>query len=120
MQAWTGTRTLTEVAERFDECGVCWGPYQTFTELVETDRRCSPDAGLFIEVDQPGIGPYLTPVSPLAPVGAGGRPAAGGRDAVAPVLGEHTDEVLAGWLGLSAAEIGRLHDAGVIAGSDFG
>jgi len=66
------------------------------------------------------FGPYLTPVSPLAPVGAGGRPAAGGRDAVAPVLGEHTDEVLAGWLGLSAAEIGRLHDAGVIAGSDFG
>ena len=119
MQAWTGTRTLTEVAERFDRCGVCWGPYQTFTELVETDRRCSPDAGLFIEVDQPGIGPYLTPVSPLAPIGAGGRPMTdGGRDAVAPVLGEHTDEVLAGWLGLSAAEIGRLHDIGVVAGSD--
>ena len=121
MQAWTGTRPFTEVAERFDGCGVCWGPYQTFTELVETDPRCSPDAGLFIEVDQPGIGPYLTPVSPLAPIGVGGRPTSdGGRNGVAPVLGEHTDEVLAGWLGLSAAEIGRLHDAGVVAGSDSG
>ncbi len=119
MQAWTGTRPFVEVAERFDGCGVCWGPYQTFTELVETDPRCSPDAGLFMEVDQPGIGPYLTPMSPLA-LGEAGDPGtdAGGRGTVAPVLGEHTDEVLAGWLGLSAGEIGRLHDAGVVAGPD--
>jgi 2-methylfumaryl-CoA isomerase len=33
-----------------------------------------------------------------------------------PALGEHTDSVLAGLLGLSAAEIGRLHDAGIAAG----
>jgi 2-methylfumaryl-CoA isomerase len=32
------------------------------------------------------------------------------------VLGEHTDEVLAGVLGLSEHEIGRLHDEGVVAG----
>jgi 2-methylfumaryl-CoA isomerase len=31
-------------------------------------------------------------------------------------LGEHTDEILADELGLSAAEIGALHDAGVVAG----
>jgi 2-methylfumaryl-CoA isomerase len=34
----------------------------------------------------------------------------------APKLGEHTDEVLAGVLGLSGAEIGRLHDSGLVAG----
>jgi 2-methylfumaryl-CoA isomerase len=34
----------------------------------------------------------------------------------APVLGEHTDQVLAELLGLSDTEIGRLHDAGVVAG----
>ena len=34
----------------------------------------------------------------------------------APVLGEHTDEILAGVLGLGGAEIGRLHDAGIVAG----
>ena len=33
----------------------------------------------------------------------------------APLLGEHTDEVLAGVLGLSEGEIGKLHDAGVVA-----
>jgi 2-methylfumaryl-CoA isomerase len=30
----------------------------------------------------------------------------------------HTDEVLADVLGLSGAEIGRLHDDGLVAGSD--
>ena len=34
----------------------------------------------------------------------------------APLLGEHTEEVLAGVLGLSDGEIGRLHDDGVVAG----
>jgi len=34
----------------------------------------------------------------------------------APLLGQHTDEVLSGVLGMTGAEIGRLHDAGVVAG----
>ena len=115
LQAWTGTRSFSEVAGRFDGCGVCWGPYQTFTELVETDPRCSPDAGLFVEVGQPGIGPYLSPVSPLVLGEARDSGTDSGvRGAVAPVLGEHTDEVLAEWLGLSSADIGRLHDAGIV------
>ena len=136
MQAWASGRTMAEAAERLDGCGVCWGPYQTFTELVESDPRCSPAAGLFREVDQPGIGTYLAPVSPLvmtagtsdrdgpAPastsdglVGGGGPAADGAGDGlVAPVLGQHTDEVLAEWLGLSGSDIGRLHDRGVVSG----
>jgi 2-methylfumaryl-CoA isomerase len=36
----------------------------------------------------------------------------------APRLGQHTDEVLAEVLGLSSGEIGRLHDAGIVAGAD--
>ena len=118
MQVWTGSRTLAEAAERFDACGVCWGPYQTFEQLVTSDPRCSPDAGLFSEVHQPGIGTYLAPVSPLVPVGNDAADAAGAGDAAAaPVLGEHTDEVLAEWLGLSGAEIARLHDDAVVAGA---
>ena len=34
----------------------------------------------------------------------------------APRLGEHTDEILADLLGLDSGEIGRLHDAGIVAG----
>ena len=72
-------------------------------------------------MDQPGIGQYLAPVSPLTPTDVGGwTMSEGGMGAVAPVLGENTDEVLAEWLGLSSAEIGRLHDEGVVSGADGG
>jgi 2-methylfumaryl-CoA isomerase len=36
--------------------------------------------------------------------------------APAPVLGEHTDQVLEAVLGLSVREIGELHDRHIIAG----
>ncbi|MFM2130766.1 MAG: hypothetical protein RL477_2312, partial [Pseudomonadota bacterium] len=36
----------------------------------------------------------------------------------APVLGADTDRVLAEVLGLPEGEIGRLHDAGIVAGPD--
>ncbi|HVH79906.1 MAG TPA: 2-methylfumaryl-CoA isomerase, partial [Stellaceae bacterium] len=66
---------------------------------------------LFAEVDQPGIGSYLAPGLPLDFSAAPRQPTR-----PAPLLGQHTDQVLAEVLGLSAVEIGRLHDAGVAAG----
>ena len=56
-----------------------------------------------------------------------GRPEAGQDGAMnrpslptrlAPRLGEHTDIVHAEVLGLSPAEIARLYDAGIVAGTD--
>ena len=38
-----------------------------------------------------------------------------GRVTPAPKLGQHTDEVLAQVLGMSGAEIAKLHDAKVVA-----
>lgn len=65
---------------------------------------------MFAAVDHPGIGPLLTPASPLD-FSSAERVAA----ARAPRLGEHTDEILAE-LGLGGNEIGRLHDRGIVAG----
>ncbi|HEU0128382.1 MAG TPA: CoA transferase [Pseudonocardiaceae bacterium] len=112
IEPWVGSRTLSEVRKIFDAHEVCWGPYQTFAELVTTDPRCSPSNPMFAAVDQPGIGTYLMPGSPLD-FSATDRV----RPAAAPQLGQHTDEILAGILGLSASEIGRLHDEGVVAGT---
>ena len=108
---WCAARTLVEVRTAFDAHGVCWGPYQSFRQLVADDPRCSLANPLFAEIDQPGVGRVLAAGSPLAPVDLG-------RVAVrpAPRLGEHTDEVLAEVLGLSGTEIAALHDRGVIAG----
>jgi 2-methylfumaryl-CoA isomerase len=36
----------------------------------------------------------------------------------APRLGADTDQILAEVLGMAAGEIGRLHDAGIVAGPD--
>ena len=110
LQPWVAARTLEEVRAAFDAHDVSWGPYQTFKEAVDHDPRCSTANPMFEEVEQPGIGTYMMPGTPLdfgalerAPVRR------------APLLGEHTDEVLAGVLGLSEGEIGKLHDAGVVA-----
>ena len=112
--AWCAAHTLAEIREIFDAHNVCWGPYQTFDQMVADDPRASTANPLFAEIDQPGIGTYLAPGSPHK-FGAFAR-----EHPRAPVLGEHTDEILSGELGLSDGEIGKLHDAGVVAGMDDG
>jgi 2-methylfumaryl-CoA isomerase len=64
---------------------------------------------MWAEVEHPGVGVYRMPGSPLTFSGVE-------RVDVrrAPLLGEHTEEVLTQLLGLSPAEIGRLHDAATI------
>jgi 2-methylfumaryl-CoA isomerase len=111
LQPWFTERTLDEVSRAFDRTGVCWGPYQTFMQMVEQDPRCSKANPMFAEIEQPGIGSYLVPGSPLD-FGAAPRTA----PVRAPVLGEHTDEVLADLLGMSDGQIGKLRDRGVVAG----
>ena len=110
IRPWIASRTVAEVAARFDELGVCWGRYQTFKQLVDDDPRCSVDGGLFREVDQPQIGTYLSPGSPLAFDGA-----LAVEPTPAPRLGEHTEEILADDLGLTTAEIGSLRANGTVA-----
>ena len=111
LKPWVLRHTQEELGELFDRHGVSWGPYQTFTQLVTEDPRCSSANPMFEEVEQPGIGSFLMPGSPLVFSDLERRP-----PERAPLLGEHTEEVLAGVLGMSDAEIGRLHDRGVVAG----
>ncbi|WP_233509853.1 CoA transferase [Actinomadura craniellae] len=109
MAPWFARRTLAEAQAGLDAAGVCWGPYQSFTEAAATDPRLSTANPLFAEVEHPDLGPLTTPGSPLAFTGRERS-----DHLRAPLLGEHTDEILTGVLGLSPAEIGRLHDAGLV------
>ena len=109
---WFAARTLDAIRTELDAHGVCWGPYQTFTQILDEDWRASVKNPVFGTVDHPGIGELLTPASPIRIPDSPPVPPAS-----APLLGTHTDEVLADVLGLSAAEIGRLHDDGLVAGA---
>lgn len=109
LEPWFRARTLAEVQRIFDEHRVTWGPYRTVREALANDSDCSPDNPMFGLVEQPGIGTYLMPASPLT-FGAVPRL----PPSPAPRLGEHTDEILLGILGLSEREVGELHDAGIV------
>jgi 2-methylfumaryl-CoA isomerase len=108
---WCAGKTLAEIEAKFAGSGVLWGPFQDFATLVNSDPRCSTANPLFAEIEQPGIGRYLMPGLPLDFSAAPRQPTR-----PAPRLGADTDRVLSEVLGLSAAEIGRLHDSGFAAG----
>ncbi len=70
---------------------------------------------MWAETWHPGVGHYLMPGTPLDFSAVERVPVQR-----APVLGEHTEEVLADVLGLSEAEIGRLVAAGTAADDMYG
>ncbi len=110
-EPWFATRMLQEIRRTFDQHGVTWAQYRTVRETIEHDRDCSIDNPMFAMVDQPGIGSYLMPGSPLDFAAVARTPVRR-----APRLGEHTEEILHDILGLSDTEVGQLYDDGVVAG----
>jgi len=110
-EPWFATRMLQEIRRTFDQHGVTWAQYRTVRETIEHDRDCSVDNPMFAMVDQPGIGSYLMPGSPLDFAAVARTPVRR-----APRLGEHTEEILHDILGLSDTEVGQLYDDGVVAG----
>jgi 2-methylfumaryl-CoA isomerase len=105
-------RTAADLAPAFDAGGVTWGAYQPLEAALD-DPRLYKDNPVFQAVRHPSGLSYPAP----------GAMATIPQDARGPVrpatrLGQHTDEVLAEVLGMSGTEIGRLHDAGVVAGAE--
>ena len=110
IEPWVAGLTADEVSAKLKKAGALWAPYLTFRELAN-DRDTVHDNPMFTVLDQPGIGRYPVAATPLQ-FGALPREA----PVVAPLLGQHTDEILSGILGLPGHEIARLHDDGVVAG----
>jgi 2-methylfumaryl-CoA isomerase len=110
IEPWVAAQTAAEVGVALKKAGALWAPYQTFRELA-ADKANVGDNPLFTILDQPGIGRYPVAASPLQ---FGAVPRQPPR--TAPVLGQHTDEILSGILGLPDHEIAKLHDQKVVAG----
>jgi 2-methylfumaryl-CoA isomerase len=110
---WCAAHRLEDIARLFDEHRVCWGLYRTVRDIVAHDPRVAPGKGIFELLDTPGVGRHRAAGTPV-------RLPAEHRGATrsAPLLGQHTDEVLECVLGLDPGAVGRLHDAGVVAGPE--
>ncbi len=89
LESWVAKHDVADIREAFERNGVLWGPYQTPKQLVSEDPRASIANPMFSMVEHPGLGLFLTAGSPLRFGATSPQPAR-----PAPVLGEHTDEVL--------------------------
>jgi len=111
LEPWFAARDYTALTAELETAGVCWGKYQSVSELVHNDIDCSTDNPLFEQVEQPGIGGYLVPHNPLGFGAAERLPVQ-----PAPRLGQHTEEILMDVLGMSSGEASRYFDSGIVAG----
>ncbi len=102
--------TLAEIGPLFDANGVCWGVYRSARQALAEDPNCSTANPLFQEVEQPGIGRYLAPGSPMRFADLAPQPVR-----PAPTLGEHGAVIAAGDLKRSVEEVAALRAAGVLA-----
>lgn len=109
VRPWFARRTLDEVVEALGQTTVLWGVYRDLEEFVADPSSLLNRSRIVEQVEHPGIGTLPTPGSVLDVAGLDGLPP--GR---APVLGEHTDEVLRSLLDLDDAAIAELQHAGVI------
>lgn len=110
IEPWVASLTAADVGAALKKAGALWAPYQSFRELA-ADKDAVRDNPMFTVLDQPGIGRYPVAASPLQFGAVPRQP-----PATAPTLGQHTDEILSGILGLSNGEIARLHDEKIVAG----
>jgi 2-methylfumaryl-CoA isomerase len=103
-------RSVSDLQPAFDAGGVTWGEYQSLHKAVTTDPRLFTRNPVFQTVAHPSGLSYPT-AGPAATLADETR----GPLAVAPRLGQHTDEVLATVLGMDSGAIGALHDKGLVA-----
>jgi len=111
LKPWFLARKVEDFTTAFDDNNVTWSVFRTFKQAIQQDPDFSTQHPMFSLLEQPGIGSYLTPGSPFEFSAFERQP-----PNPAPVLGEHTDEILSDLLGLSDAEISRLHEQKVVAG----
>ena len=112
IEEWTKTKTKFEVMDILNEVDVPCGPILSMKEIAEEPSLRA--TGTVVEVDHPTRGKYLTVGNPIK---LSDSPAEVRRS---PLLGEHTDEILAGVLGFSEEEIREIKASGALGEVDPG
>jgi crotonobetainyl-CoA:carnitine CoA-transferase CaiB-like acyl-CoA transferase len=104
---WVRSLPAAELVALLDRYEVPCGPVYSAADVLRDPHFRA--RGSLVEVDNPGVGP-VTMQAPVPRLAQTPLPTPG----PAPELGQHTDEVLQGLLGLSAEEVRRLREAGVV------
>ena len=111
IEIWVASQKINDIDSDFTAHGVYWSRYQSVKGMLDNNPNCSALNPMFERLAQPDVGSMLMAGSPLEFEQVDRQAVA-----VAPRLGEHTDQVLCELLGLGDGEIGRLHDQGVVGG----
>ncbi len=106
IEIWTMTKTKFEVMDICNAVDIPVGPILSMKELAEEPSL--RESGTIVEVDHPERGKYLTVGCPIKMSDSAVEVTR------SPLLGEHTDEVLADVLGYSAEEIAVIRESGAI------
>jgi crotonobetainyl-CoA:carnitine CoA-transferase CaiB-like acyl-CoA transferase len=101
-------RTASDWVAAFHAAGIPCSLVRTFAEVAEDPQAALRE--MFPLIPHSAAGAYRSTGSPVKMSETGARPTTG-----APLLGEHTRQVLAELLGLDAETLARLESAGVIA-----
>ncbi len=106
IEEWTMSKTKFEAMEILNKYDIPCGPILSMKELAEDQSL--RDTGTVVEVDHPTRGKYLTVGNPIKL-----------SDSISeversPLLGEHTDEVLAEVLGYSETEVAEIKTSGAV------
>ena len=107
VQAWTATRPKAEVVRVLASAGVPAAPVNNVAEMVADPQVQARE--MFVETDHPVYGRLKTTGSPLKMSQTPGR-----VRWLAPMPGEHNEEIFCGLLGHSKDELAQWREAGVI------
>jgi len=107
IQGWTSQRPKTEVVRTLASAGVPAAPVNNVAEMVADPQVRARE--MFVELDHPTYGPLKTTGTPLKLSETPGR-----VRWLAPLPGEHNEEVFVGLLGHSKDDLARWRSEGVI------
>lgn len=106
IEAWTKTKTKHEAMEVFGKAGIPAGATLDSLEVLNDPHLKA--RGMITTVDHPTRGTFTMPGSPIQ------MSESSNEYAPAPLLGQHTEEVLSSWLGYDAAQCEQLRTQGIV------
>ena len=107
IEGWTRTRSKAQVVSTLSAAGVPAAPVNTVAEMAADPQVTARE--MFVEREHPQYGMLKVTGTPLKLSETPGR-----IERLAPLPGEHNEEILCGLLGHTQADLARWRDEGVI------